>query len=76
MPPERATKDKIRKAVSEGFGAQIEFLAQLVRFPSTRGNEHTAQDYMARAMRERGLKVDIFDIDRDAIGRHPGGSLI
>jgi acetylornithine deacetylase len=76
MPPERATKDKIRKAVSEGFGAQIEFLAQLVRFPTTRGNEHTAQDYMARAMRERGLKVDIFDIDRDAIGRHPGGSLI
>ena len=31
---------------------------------------------MARAMRERGLKVDVFDIDREAIARHPGGSRI
>jgi acetylornithine deacetylase len=31
---------------------------------------------MARALRQRGLTVDIFDIDRDAIARHPGGSRI
>jgi acetylornithine deacetylase len=76
MPPDRTVKDDIRRAVSDGFGAQTEFLAELVRFPSTRGNEHALQDYMARAMRERGLKVDIFDIDREAIARHPGGSRI
>jgi acetylornithine deacetylase len=27
-------------------------------------------------MRGRGLKVDVFDIDREAIARHPGGSRI
>lgn len=76
MPPQEGANNVIRRAVSEGFGAQTAFLADLVRFPSTRGNEHTVQDYMARAMRGRGLKVDVFDIDREAIARHPGGSRI
>ena len=32
---------EISKAVEDGFSAQTAFLEQLVRFPSTRGNEHT-----------------------------------
>jgi acetylornithine deacetylase len=76
MSLDKTAKEQIREAVSVGFAAQTAYLTDLVRFPSTRGNEHTIQDYMARAMRERGLKVDVFDIDRQAITRHPGGSRI
>ncbi len=76
MALETKTRDTIRSAVREGFAAQTAFLADLVGFPSTRGNEHTVQDYMARAMRARGLAVDVFGMDHDAISRHPGGSRI
>lgn len=67
---------EISQAVSEGFDAQIAFTQDLVRFPSTRGNEHTVQDFMARAMRERGLTLDRFEMDHAAISRHPGASQI
>ena len=67
---------KISKAVADGFDAQIAFTQDLVRFPSTRGNEHTVQDYMARAMLERGLVLDRFEMDHAAIARHPGASQI
>ena len=65
---------KIRAAVKAGFAKQTEFTQQLVRFPSTRGNEHTVQDFMAREMRRRGLAVDVFGMDETLISKHPGGS--
>jgi acetylornithine deacetylase len=67
---------KIRKSVAGGFADQIAFTQDLVRCPSTRGNEHTAQDHMARGMRGLGLTLDVFDIDHGAIRAHPGGSVI
>jgi acetylornithine deacetylase len=76
MPLDATIQDQIRKAVSEGFGMQTAFLADLVRFPSTRGNEHTVQDFMTRAMRDRGLSVDVFGLDHEAMQRHPGASRI
>jgi acetylornithine deacetylase len=69
-------RKRLMTAVEEGFAAQTAFTAELVRCPSTRGNEHTVQDLMARAMRERGLAVDRFAMDPEAILRHPGGSKI
>ena len=74
LPAEIATK--IRKSVRDGFAAQTAFIEQLVRFPSTRGNEHAVQDFLAREMRARGLSVDVFGMDRAAIEKHPGGSKI
>ncbi|HEY7764719.1 MAG TPA: ArgE/DapE family deacylase [Aestuariivirgaceae bacterium] len=71
-----AIRDDLRRAVQENFPAQTAFLSELVRFPSTRGNEHTIQEFMARALHDRGLKVDVFDMDHGAIHRHPGGSRI
>jgi acetylornithine deacetylase len=76
MPLDKTIQDKIRNAVKDGFAAQRGFLSDLVRFPSTRGNEHTIQDFMARAMRKRGLSVDVFGMDYVTIQRHPGGSRI
>lgn len=68
--------DRIMQAVADGFAAQVAFTQDLVRFPSTRGNEQAVQDYMFRALRERGLVMDRFAMDRAAISRHPGGSRI
>ena len=48
---------KLLKAVDAGFDAQVAFLADLTRFPSTRGQEAPAQDFMAAAMAKRGLVV-------------------
>ncbi len=65
MEPELAKK--IQNAVDDGFDEQVDFTTELVRFKSTRGQEHTAQDFMARELGERGLSVDRWQIDIDEI---------
>ena len=57
----------IREAVDQNFEAQVAFTAALVRFASLRGQEHTAQDFMAKAFAERQLGVDRWRIDIDDI---------
>lgn len=76
MPIDAELRSRITASVAAGFGEQVAFTQQLVRFPSTRGNEHTVQDFMARELRSRGMAVDVFAMDDDAIGGHPGGSKI
>ena len=61
-------------AVDAGFDAQIRFLADLVRLPSLRGEEASAQDFMARAYADRGLQVDRWRIEVDRIRDLPGFS--
>lgn len=63
---------KIQDSVDQGFDAQLAFTQDLVRFPSLRGQEHTAQDFMAAAMRGRGLSVDHWQIDLAEIEHLPG----
>ena len=76
MSLEPALRDRIVASVNDGFAEQIEFTRTLVRFPSLRGAEHTIQDFVFRSLRDFGLTMDRFDMDRDAIARHPGGSKI
>jgi acetylornithine deacetylase len=64
----------IMKAVDSGFDDQVALTSELVKFPSVRGAEHTAQDFMASALRERGLAVDRWRIDIDDIRHMPGFS--
>ena len=71
---DRVLADEILAAIDEGFDKQIDFTRQLVRFPSLRGQEHTAQDFLFDAMRERGLAMDRWAIDVADIERHPGFS--
>ena len=66
--------EALNAAVDDGFDAQVALTADLVRFPSTRGNEATAQDFMADQMRRRGLSVDRFRVDLDEIRHLPGFS--
>ena len=61
-------------AVDTGFDAQIELTKALMRFASTRGAEHAIQDFVFRQMRQRGLAIDRFAMDAEAIGQHPGGA--
>ena len=68
------TADRIMAAVDAGFERQLDFTKSLVRFASLRGNEAEAQSFMAEAMDERGLTVDRWRIDVDAIKDHPGFS--
>ena len=76
VPVEPSLKEAVARAVSDGFAEQIAFTEELVRKPSLRGEEHTVQDLMFRAMRERGLVMDRFHMDPEAITAHPGGSAI
>lgn len=65
-------KRTILDAVDAGFDEQIRFTQELVRLPSLRGQEHTAQDVMYEAMASRGLAMDRWTTDVDAIKDHPG----
>jgi acetylornithine deacetylase len=64
----------IMKSVDDGFDEQVALTAELVKFPSVRGAEHTAQDFIAAEMRRRGLAVDRWRIDVDEIRHLPGFS--
>lgn len=63
----------IVQSVHDGFESQLEYTQALIRFPSTRGNEHTIQDFVYRTFRKRGYAMERFAMDREAIERHPGG---
>ena len=65
---------EIIAAVDDGFDAQIEFTQQLVRHPSLRGREHTAQEMVHNALRARGYSVERWAIDVEEIRHHPGFS--
>lgn len=67
-------KTAILNAVDALFDAEVEFLSELSRFPSTRGNERPAQDFMARELEARGLDVDRWQIDVNDIAHLPGFS--
>ena len=64
----------IMAAVDAGFDDQIAFTRDLIRHPSLRGHEHTAQEAMHEAFRQRGWPVDRWAIDVDEIRHHPGFS--
>lgn len=76
MPLDPALRDRIAAAVDHGFSAQVAETEALIRFPSLRGAEHAIQDHVFRLYRDRGLAIDRFAMDHDAIARHPGGSKI
>jgi acetylornithine deacetylase len=65
---------RIKTAVEEGFDAQVALAQALMRFPSQRGAEHAVQDFIFRELRGRGYAMDRFEMDREAISRHPGGA--
>ena len=74
MALDPALRERILASVEAGFAEQIAFTRELVRFRSLRGAETPCQDFVFRALRERGFKMDRFTMDPAAIAAHPGGS--
>ena len=70
--PDPDLTHRILQAVNDGFQDQLDFIAALTGFPSLRGQEATAQDFMAEAFRVRGYSVDRWRIDIDDIKDLPG----
>lgn len=68
------SRGRILTSVEEGFAEQVAFTKEAIRFQSLRGSEHACQDFVFRAMNERGFVVDRFKMDRLVIEAHPGGA--
>lgn len=64
--------EQIKAAVKEGMADQIAFTEELVRKPSVRGQEHTAQDFLFTELKARGYAMDRWAIDVASIEDHPG----
>lgn len=54
--------------------ALVEAVRALVRIPSWGGRETPAQEHVAGLLSDAGLEVDRWEIDIDALGRHPAFS--
>jgi acetylornithine deacetylase len=65
-------RDRIIASVAKGFDQQIAFTQDLVRFGSRRGAEHAVQDFVFRALRDRGYAMERFEMDEAALARHAG----
>ena len=61
-------------AVEQGFDAQLDFTRQLMAYPSLRGQEHHAQQFLYQALSGRGYEMDQWAIDLAEICEHPGFS--
>jgi acetylornithine deacetylase len=66
----------ILDAVDAAFDRQLAFTQELIREPSLRGREAGAQDLMERAMAERGLDLDRWQLDPEEIGTHVGAGAV
>jgi acetylornithine deacetylase len=74
LPREMA--DRIVAAIDDIWEEQLEFTRELVRFPSVRGQEHTAQNFLHDELARRGYAMDRWQIREADIRDHPGFSPI
>ncbi|WP_424629789.1 ArgE/DapE family deacylase [Bradyrhizobium sp. SYSU BS000235] len=72
MSLDPALRDRIIASVDQGFDQQIALSQDLIRFPSTRAQEHAVQDFVFQTLRKRGYAMDRFEMDQKALERHPG----
>jgi acetylornithine deacetylase len=74
VSPDRKLVGQIVSSVEAGFDEQIRYTQDLIRLRSVRGDEHVIQDRVFRELRGRGYAMERYEIDQNAIERHPGGS--
>ncbi|WP_411731780.1 ArgE/DapE family deacylase [Paeniglutamicibacter sp.] len=65
-------KDRITAAVDAAFDQQLHFTGELIRHPSVRTEEGSAQDFLYAAMRDRGFAMDRWELDEKALKEHIG----
>jgi acetylornithine deacetylase len=66
------TARRITDAVDAAFDRQLEFTAELIRHPSLRAAEASAQDLMFAELESRGLVMDRWTLDGEALAAHVG----
>ncbi len=64
----------VMNAVDKRFDEQTSFLSELTSHPSTRGNEQSAQAFMAASLEEMGYATDHWEIRVSDIAGLPGFS--
>jgi len=64
----------VMDTINRRFDEQTDFLSELASHPSTRGNEQSAQNFIAERLRELGYQTDIWDIKVSDIAHLPGFS--
>ena len=69
--------EKIESRVldSVDVDGMIEYLCELISIPSFAGRETTAQRNVADKLRSIGLDVDSWEIDIEALRKHPSFSM-
>ncbi|WP_160123448.1 ArgE/DapE family deacylase [Rhodovarius lipocyclicus] len=72
--PDPAILARLKAAVEENFAAETQFLTDLVRFPSLRGQEAPLQDWISRQFAGRGWAVDRFSLADVPLESHPKAS--
>jgi acetylornithine deacetylase len=70
LNPENARR--ITDAVDAAFDRQLEFTAELIRHPSLRAAEASAQDLIFTELESRGLAMDRWTLDGEALATHVG----
>ena len=63
-------------AVDANFDAQLAFTQELVRHPSLRNQESSAQDFLYQAMAARRLEMDRWELDPADLATHPGAGAV
>jgi acetylornithine deacetylase len=63
---------RIEDAVDAAFDAQLAFTQELVKHPSRRTREGSAQDLMHEAMAARGFELDRWELDPEELAAHEG----
>ena len=71
---EKELSERINNEVDKLFDDQIRFTQKLTRFPSLRGQEHTAQDFLFDELTKRNYALDRWTVNVEDIKDHPGFS--
>lgn len=69
-------RQRILDAVDASFDDQVAFTQELVRHPSRRTREGSAQDLLFEAMRGRDLEMDRWELDEGELAEHPGAGFV
>lgn len=66
------TTRRVIDSVDAAFDRQLEFTAELIRHPSLRAAESSAQDLMFAELQSRGFTMDRWMLDGEALASHVG----
>ena len=64
---EKELSERINNEVDKLFDDQIRFTQKLTRFPSLRGQEHTAQDFLFDELTKRDYALDRWTVNVEDI---------